>query len=257
MNYETSQKQKCTQQRENINARKSKIQSMMTNEQNDDCLKSTEMLQDRLMDLQNTIIQSQIVRHQLQTPKKHCDNTHDPYLIFGSDVSNTNSQVYDRISPLLSMSRSDISATSSKFCDRIGQQHSMSRSLPSSPLTGEIPNMTPSPTIPSNPERHFNFVPERIKFLEETRHLTESDEVDNGFRLYQGSCYSPQGKIATNYLLKLKCIIFAKSNYHRCIVDSISSDYRICYLKPSYTHSNMYRREFLSQNCFTIKIPPV
>ena len=199
MNYETSQKQKCTQQWENINARKSKIQSMMTNEQNEECLMSTEMLQDRLMDLQNTLLQSQIVRRQLQTPKKYFDNTHDSNLIFRSDVSNTNSQVYDRISPLFSMSMSDVSTTSSKFCDRISQQHSMSGSLPSSPLTGEIPTMMSSPTIPSNPERHFNFVPERLRFREETRHLTESDEVDNGFRLYQGSCYSPQGKIATNY----------------------------------------------------------
>ena len=178
INYENSQKQNCTQQRETMNARQSELQSMATkcaSEHNDDCRESTEILQKRLMNLRNSLLQSQIVKQKLQTPNKQCDKTHDSCLVFRSNVSLTNSQDCDRI-------------------NRMIPEHPISRSLPSSPLIGEIPNMTLSPTIPTTPDRHFNFVPERLRLLEESRQLTENDEVDNGLRLSQGYCSSPQGK---------------------------------------------------------------
>ena len=182
INYENSQKQNCTQQRETINARRSELQSIAstwTGEQNDDCRESTEILQKRLMDLRNSLLQSQIVMQQLQTPNKQCDNTHDSCLVFRSDVSLTNSQDCDWI-------------------NRMIPEHSISRSLPSSPLIGELPNMTSSPTIPSTPDRHFNFIPERLRLLEESRQLSESDELDNGFLLSQEYCNLPQGKFVDN-----------------------------------------------------------
>ena len=168
INYENSQKQKCALQREATNTAESQ-----NTEDTDDCRTTTEILQNRLLELRNSLLQSQIVKQQLQTPKKQCDKTHDSCLVLGSDVSNANPNVFDRII----------------------QQHSMSRSLPSSPLIGEIPNMTSSPTIPTTPERHFNFIPERLRFLEETRQISSlSDEIDNGFRLSQGYCSPQQGK---------------------------------------------------------------
>ena len=172
IDYENSQKQYCARQREAINTRESEVTSKSIIEHTGDCRSSTEMLQNRLMDLRNLLFQSQIGNQKLQTPKKHCNIPHGSNLVVRSDVSTTNSQV----------------------CDRIIPHYSMPRSLPSSPLTGEISNMTSSPTIPTTPERHFNFVPERSQFLEETRRLLESDEVDNGFRLSREFHNSPRGK---------------------------------------------------------------
>ena len=182
IDYENSQKQNCTQQRETINARQSELQSIAStwnSEHNDDCRESTEVLQKRLMDLRNSLLQSQIVKQQLHKQNKQCDNTHDSCLVFRSDVSLTNSQDCD-------------------WNNQMIPEHSISRSLPSSPLIGEIPNMTSSPTIPTTPERQFNFLPERLRLLEESRQLSESDEPDNDFRLSPGYCSSPQGKFVNN-----------------------------------------------------------
>ena len=168
IDYEKSQKHNCAQKREAINTGESEV-----TEHTGDCRSSTERLQNRLMDLRNSLLQSQIGNQKLQTPRKHCNIPHGSNLVVRPEVSTTNSQV----------------------CDRIIPHYSMPRSLPSSPLTGEISNKTSSPTISTTPERHFNFVPERLQFLEETRRLLERDEVDNGFRLSREFCNLPQGKI--------------------------------------------------------------
>ena len=204
-NYENTQTQTYAPQMNVIDDVQSQTQSMSTKEETGDCRTSTEMLQDRLMDLQNSLLQATIVKQQLRTPNKHCDNINDSCSSLISGVSTTKSKMCDRIIQQHSMSRSEVSTTNSRVCDRIIPQHSMSRSLPSSPLLGEIPNMTSSPTIATTLERHFNFVPERLRFLDETRQRTESDEVDNGFRLSQGFCYSPQSKSASNCLHRTTC----------------------------------------------------
>ena len=199
MNYEKTQTQTFAPQMKGIDNAQSQTKNMLTNEQTGDSPTSTEMFHDQLMDLRNTLLQAQTVKQQLRTPKRNLHNTNDSAcsgLISG--VSARQSKLCDGTIKQHSMSKSDVSTRNSQVCDRVIPEHSMSRSLPSSPLIGEIPNMTSSPTIPSTTERHFNFVPERLLFLEETRQLLESDEVDNGFRLPQGYSYSPQGKIAVN-----------------------------------------------------------
>ena len=135
IDYENSQTQKCALQREATNTAEFQI-----TEDTNDCRTSTEMLQKRLMDLRNSLLQSHIVKQQLKTPKKHCENTYDSCLVLRSDDSTTNIQ----------------------DCERVIPQHSLSISSPSSPMIGEIPNMTSSPTIPTTPERHCNFVPEKL-----------------------------------------------------------------------------------------------
>ena len=204
-NYENTQTQTYVPQMNVIDDAQSQTQCMSTKEETGDCRTSTEMLQERLVDLQNSLLQAQIVKQQLRTPRKHCGSTNDSCSSLISGVSTTKSKLCGRIIQQHSMSMSDVLTTSSQVCDRIIPQHSMSRSLPSSPLFGEIPNIRSSPTIPSNPEKHFNFVPERLQFLEETRRLLETDEVDNGFRLSQGFCYSPQSKIAIYCLHRTIC----------------------------------------------------
>ena len=198
MNYENTQTQTFAPQMKGIDNAQSQTQNMLTKEQIGDRPTSTEMLKDRLMELRNSLLQSQSVKQQLRTPNKHCEKSNDPCSGLISGVSTTKSKLCDRIIQQHSMSSSDVSTLNSQVCDRIIPEHTMARSLPSLPLIGEIPNMTSSPTIPSTQERHFNFVPERLRFLGETQQFLESDEVDNGFWLPQGYCYSPQGKIAVN-----------------------------------------------------------
>ena len=198
MNYENTQTQTFAPQMKGIDNTQSQTQNMLTKEQTGDSPTSTEMFHDQLMDLRNTLLQAQIVKQQLRTPKRNFHNTIDSCSGLISGVSERQSKLCDRIIQQHSMSSSDVSTLNSQVCDRIIPEHSMSRSLPSSPLIGEIPNMTSSPTIPSTPQKYFNFVPERLRFLGETQQFLESDEVDNGFWLPQGYCYSPQGRIAVN-----------------------------------------------------------
>ena len=169
--YEKSQKVNPIQQSDIENTAKSQElgaesePSKLTN--SFDCRTTPETLTDRLMDLQNSLLQSHIVREQLHTPQKCCNNLGD------STVSNTLCQDSDWIIP----------------------QHSLPRAMPSSPLIGAIPHVTLSQTIAStSQERFFSFPPDRLRNLEETRHFSESDEVDNGFRLPQRCCNSPLGK---------------------------------------------------------------
>ena len=116
------------------------------------------------------------MRQQLQTPKKciYSNNTSDSVSVTQSTVSNTLDQDSDWTIP----------------------QHSISRSMPSSPLMGTIPHITISPTILSNQESCLSFLPDRLRLLEETRHLPENDEVDYGFRLLERYCNSSLGKNA-------------------------------------------------------------
>ena len=141
--------------------------SKSTTEHSSMCRIST----DRLMDLRNSPVQSQILRQQqFKTPTKRSDSDYDSVL------------------------RSDGSETRTADSDWLLPELSRSRSLPSSPPIGELPNITSYPTMPSNQERYFNFLRDRLRHLDETRLLPESDEVDNGFRLSQEFCHSPHGK---------------------------------------------------------------
>ena len=170
--YENSQKVNPILQSDIENTAKSQElgpeseHSKPTAEHPGDCRTTPETRATRLMDLQNSLLQSHIVRQQLHTPKKYCNNLSD------STVSNTLCQDSDWIIP----------------------QHSLPRAIPSSLLIGAIPQVTLSQTIAASQEKFFSFPPDRLRHLEETHHFSESDEVDNGFRLPQRCCNSPPGK---------------------------------------------------------------
>ena len=157
ISHENSQKANRERQINIENAARSQEPSQTTAEHSFDCRISSETLTKRLIDLRNSLLQSHIVRQQLQTPKKcvYGNNTSDSVSVTQSTVSNTLGQDFDWTIP----------------------QHSMSRSMPSSPLIGTIPHMTISPTILSNQESCFSFLPDRLRLLEETRHLPENTKL--------------------------------------------------------------------------------
>ena len=139
------------------------------------------LIQDRLIDLRNSLLQSQIVNGQFHTPKKHCVNTQhtrDSDLDFQSSTPSAYSLNSNR---------------------NVSHQP-VSRSLPVSPVCGESPKMTSLPRAPYNRETHFSFIPERLRILEDFRNILENDEVDYGVRPSQGYCNSPQGRVACSYL---------------------------------------------------------
>ena len=174
LNYEKSLEDKCAHHREIIDSSKSEANQMSPIRQDHNSHIATETLKNRLLELRNSLLQSQLVQRQLFTPTKQFDrtyNTNDSDLAF----------------------RPSVSSAYSPKCNQ-NTQHSMSRSLPPSPVCGESPIMMPSPKLLSVTDRHFSSVSERLRFLEESRELPESDEVDNGFRLTQGYFNSPQGK---------------------------------------------------------------
>ena len=174
-NYETSFEDKCTRQTENYDNSKSEADQISPIRQDHNRHIATETLKNRLLELRNSLLQSQLVQRQLFTPTKQFDrtyNTNDSDLAF----------------------RPSVSSAYSPKCNQNTSQHSMSRSLRPSPSCGESPIMMSSPKLLSATDRHFSFVPEMLRFLEESRELPESDEVDNGFRLTQGYFNSPQGK---------------------------------------------------------------
>ena len=150
------------------------------NKTKDECRTTPESLTDRLMDLRNSLLESHIVRQQLQTPKKYCNNTKDSDLVVQSNVSNTLSQDSDWAIP----------------------QYSMSKSVPSFPLIGAMPHMGVLPKIPSSQERCLSFLPDRLRLLEETRYVPETDEGDNSFWLSHRCCNSPRGKTVVYCLQK-------------------------------------------------------
>lgn len=127
-------------------------------------------LAERLQELRNSHLQSELVKRQLSTPKK-CDNM-ESRATLQSNVSGTPSQESDWMIPELARSRS----------------------LPSSPVLGSASPVQSPTRLHSVTERCFSFLPERLRQLEQTRLLPESDEVDNGSRLPQRCCKSPHGK---------------------------------------------------------------
>ena len=175
LNYENSLEDKCAHHREIIDSSKSEANQMSPIRQDYNRHIAKETLKDRLLELRNSLLQSQLVQRQLFTPTKQFDRT------YNTDDSD-------------SAFRPSVSPAYSPKCNQNTTQQSMSRSLPPSPVCGESPIMMSSPKLLSATDRHFSFVPEILRFLEESQELPKSDEVDNGFRLTQGYVNSPQGK---------------------------------------------------------------
>ena len=185
--YEKSQN--CVSQTGTNNTSESQVKSRLNSNGLDNDPTRKEIVQRRLMDLQNSLLRSRMVEQRLQTPKKECGNAcaDDSGLSSRLLVSTANSENFDRVIPNYSMSRS--------------------RSLPASPVCGELPNTTLSPKIPCSPHGHFSFIPETLRFLEDLEQLQEADDVDNGVRQSQGCFAIPQGKFAVGKLLSVLQIV--------------------------------------------------
>ena len=181
--YENSKKQICVPHTETKNSSESQIKSRLNTNDMDNEHTRKEILQKRLMDLQNSLLQFRMVEQRLQIPKKQCGNA-------CAEDSN--------FSP-----RSVMSTASSENFNWIIPSYSVSKSLPSSPVGGTLPNTTFSPTVPTSPHGHFSFIPENLRFLEESEYLSEAHEIDNGFRQTQGCFDLPQGKFSVRKLLSI------------------------------------------------------
>ena len=92
LKYENSLEEKCAQQKEIPGNSNSEMNNLSDAWQAiDNQTKTERIIQDRLMDLRNSLLQSQLVQHQLLTPTKQCDITHDSDLDLRSFVSCTQS----------------------------------------------------------------------------------------------------------------------------------------------------------------------
>ena len=175
--YEKSQSTNKERQTDAVNVvHDDKLQETTCISQNSNIVAApTNELEERLHELRNSLLQAEFIKRQL-TPRK-CIN-----IEIDSGI------------------RSDVSSISSQDSDWMIPELSRSRSLPSSPVIGSMSHMTSSPRIPTNQERYFSFLPERLRDLEsmllspEYRLRTENDEIDNG-QLPHGFCSSNRGKL--------------------------------------------------------------
>ena len=122
IDYENSQKVNPIQQSDIKNTAKSQElgpESEPSKPSNSfDCRTTPQTLTDRLMDLQNSLLQSHIVRQQLHTPKKYCKNLSD------SAVSNTVSRFWlDNSTTFTAKGNTFISTNwSNTTCDAIAKK---------------------------------------------------------------------------------------------------------------------------------------
>ena len=181
--YENAKIQTGVPQMESNNTCESQIKCRSNTIDMDNDHTRTEMFQNKLMDIQKSLLQSRMVEQQLQTPKKQCDNAYAE----DSELS----------------SRSVMSTAN----------YLVSPSLPSSPTCGTLPNTTFSPKVPSSPQGYLGFIPESFRFLEQ---LSENDEVDNGLRQSQ-RCFSISQGI---YIYEVVCII--KNRMHPIVIYTAS-----------------------------------
>ena len=75
LNYENSLEDKCAHYREIIDSSKSEANQMSPIRQDHNSHIATETLKDRLLELRNSLLQSQLVQRQLFTPTKQFDRT--------------------------------------------------------------------------------------------------------------------------------------------------------------------------------------
>ena len=150
--YEKSQT--CVSQTETNNTSESQVKSRLNSNGLDNDPTRKEIVQRRLMDLQNSLLRSRMVEQRLQTPKKERGNACADDSGLSSRLLVSNSEHFDRV-PNYSMSRS--------------------RSLPASPVSGALPNTPLPPEIPCSPHGHFSFIPETLRFHEDLEQLQEAE----------------------------------------------------------------------------------